>query len=77
MPLAQRKHEAQHLAAKLGANSLSAIAMRDYARLYNGELHTFSKPNVFRMTSLLHDVSQRMQEPRAAAPAASPELYIR
>ncbi|WP_333676667.1 MASE1 domain-containing protein [Dyella sp.] len=77
VPSTQKKQETQHLAAKLGANSLSAIAMRDYARLYNGELHTFNGPNVFRMTSLLHDVSQRMQEPRAAAPAASPELYIR
>ncbi|GGA16794.1 MASE1 domain-containing protein [Dyella nitratireducens] len=73
----QNKQETQHLAAKLGANSLSAMAMRDYARLYNGELHTFTEANAFRMTSLLHDVSQRVQEPRAAAPAASPELYIR
>jgi glucose-6-phosphate-specific signal transduction histidine kinase len=73
----QKKPESQSLAAKLGANSLSAMAMRDYARLYNGELHTFTDANAFRITALLHDVSVRMQEPRAAAPAASPELYIR
>ena len=76
LPL-QKKRESQNLAAKLGANSLSAIAMRDYTRLYNGELHTFTLPNAFRSTALLHDVSYRMQEPRAATPADSPELYIR
>jgi glucose-6-phosphate-specific signal transduction histidine kinase len=71
------KHESQYMAAKLGANNLSAIALRDYARLYNGELHTFTESNAFRMTALLHDVGYRMPESRAATPAASPELYIR
>ncbi|RUL72495.1 MASE1 domain-containing protein [Dyella choica] len=74
---AQKKHESQYLAVKLGTNSLSAIAMRDYARLYNGELHTFAQENAYRMTALLHDANHRIHEPRAATPAASPELYIR
>ncbi|HUB88605.1 MAG TPA: MASE1 domain-containing protein [Dyella sp.] len=76
LPL-QKKQESQHLAAKLGANSLNAIAMRDYARLYNGELHTSAEPNAFRMTVLLHDAGYRMQERGTATPASLPELYIR
>lgn len=74
---AQSKQESQHLAAKLGANSLNAIAMRDYARLYNGELHTCAKSDAFRMTVLLHDAGYRMQERKTATPASLPELYIR
>lgn len=75
-PGTPRRLDSQHLAAKLGANSLGVIAMRDYARLYNGELHTFTKPDAFRITALMHDVSQRVQEPLSAPPAAL-ELYIR
>ncbi|MFC3653729.1 MASE1 domain-containing protein [Dyella humi] len=72
----QKKQESQHLAAKLGANSLGVMAMRDYARLYNGELHTLTQTNVFRVTALMHDVSQRVPESLATSPA-SLELYIR
>lgn len=70
------KQETQYLAAKLGANSLGVMAMRDYARLYNGELHTFTEPHAFRVTALMHDVGQRAQESQAASPV-SHELYIR
>jgi signal transduction histidine kinase len=72
----QRKQQSQLLASKLGASRLGVIAMRDYARLYNGELHTFTEANAFRVTALMHDVTQRVQEP-LAAPPASLELYIR
>lgn len=73
----QGKQQSQQLAAKLGANSLGVVALRDYARLYDGELHTLTKPDAFRITALFHDVSRQTQEPRAAAPAVLPELYIR
>ena len=73
---ARGKLEGQQLAAKLGANNLGVMAMRDYARLYSGDLHTFTKPDAFRITALMHDVGQRTQEMQAASPA-SLELYIR
>ncbi|RDS79960.1 hypothetical protein DWU98_16105 [Dyella monticola] len=71
-----RKEESQYLAAKLGANSLSVMAMRDYARLYNGELHTYNEPHTFRITALMHDVSQQVQGSHATTPAPL-ELYLR
>lgn len=70
------KLESQHLAAKLGANNLGIVALRDYARLYSGELHTFTTSDSFRVTALMHDIGQRTQEAQAT-PAASHELYIR
>ncbi|GLQ93540.1 MASE1 domain-containing protein [Dyella acidisoli] len=73
---AQGKQLSQQLAAKLGANSLGVVALRDYARLYDGELHTLTKSDAFRITALMHDIGQRTQEPLAASPA-SLELYIR
>jgi len=69
--------DGQHLAAKLGANKLGTAALRDYARLYSGELHTSSQRDALRITALLHDVSSRVQEPAGAAPAALHELYLR
>jgi glucose-6-phosphate-specific signal transduction histidine kinase len=74
------KLQNQQLAAKLGANNLGAIALRDYARLYDGELHTFTKPGAFRVTTLVHDVSQqRAPESHGGltSHAALAELYIR
>jgi hypothetical protein len=71
----QRKHESRQLAAKLGANSLGVIAMRDYARLYDGELHAFSGPCTFCVTTLVHDARQPLPQPPAAP--ATPELFIR
>ena len=76
LPPALGKLQSQHLATKLGANSLGMVAMRDYARLYNGELHTFTESDAFRITALMHDVSQFVER-APAAPSASLELYIR
>lgn len=72
----QRKQECQHLAAKLGANSLGVMAMRDYAQLYNGQLHTFTKADAFRITALMHDVSQHVPQSVDVQPV-SLDLYIR
>ena len=71
-----KKQESQQLAAKLGANNLGVMAMRDYARLYNGELHTLTEPDKFRITALMHDVSQDVQHADDVRPG-SLELYIR
>jgi glucose-6-phosphate-specific signal transduction histidine kinase len=74
------KLQNQQLAAKLGANNLGAMALRDYARLYDGELHTFTKPSAFRVTALVHDVSQQrtqeLQDGLTSRPAPI-DLYIR
>jgi two-component system, NarL family, sensor histidine kinase FusK len=72
----QRKQESQHLASKLGANGLGVMALRDYARLYNGELHTLTGADQFRITTLMHDVSRQVQE-SVDAHSSELELYIR
>lgn len=75
-PLVHTKQESQHLATKLGANGLGLVAMRDYVRLYNGDLHSLTENNQFQLTALMHDVSQRVQGTIEISPAPR-ELYIR
>ncbi|WP_233842896.1 MASE1 domain-containing protein [Dyella sp. 2HG41-7] len=75
-PLVHTKQESQHLAAKLGANGLGLVAMRDFVRLYNGDLHSATENNQLRITALVHDVSQRAQGAFDKSPEPR-ELYIR
>jgi len=56
------------LARKLGATRLNLIELRDYVRLFDGQLHVRSKDNKLRLTCLLQDVAEKERE-QLPAPA--------
>ncbi|MBE1162867.1 MASE1 domain-containing protein [Dyella sp. 7MK23] len=63
------------LALKLGTSGLGIDAMRDYVRLYDGDLHVRLWADKCRITFLLLDASQQVRDRHTASPAL--EVYIR
>lgn len=56
----------ERITQKLGAHGLSITAMRDQARLYDGEMHVKSSKNRVQLTALFHD-TQKGRETSAPA----------
>jgi glucose-6-phosphate-specific signal transduction histidine kinase len=69
-----KKLECEYLAGRLGANGLGLASMRDYARLYEGELHVKTTRDKLRITYLLHDARKRERE-HSIAPAHT-QLWV-
>ncbi|MGC1548224.1 MAG: MASE1 domain-containing protein [Rhodanobacter sp.] len=63
-----RTDERQAMARKLGAHGLDLNAMRDFVRVYNGELHMRTAPEHIRITALFHDAEKGRQRIDAATP---------
>ncbi|GLQ96599.1 MASE1 domain-containing protein [Dyella mobilis] len=68
------KHENVSLAAKLGTTGLGIAAMRDLARLYDGELHVKRSADALQITALIHNSTREVRESQNASPAL--ELYL-
>jgi len=62
------------LARKLGAHGLDVEAMRDFVRIYGGELHVRTTPEHVRITALLNDVEMGRQH---IDPTAPKKLFLR
>ena len=66
--------ERQAMARKLGAHKLGLEAMRDFVRVYDGELHLRATSEHVRITALFHDAEKGRQHSDSAAPK---RLFLR